>query len=78
MDDIALVAKLDDDTTVYVSPMHDHTYSEYVEADNLGGPSGYFIARQRASGYEVLAKASSLDAARELFGMLTAGSKLPA
>lgn len=71
MDDITLVAKLGDGTTVYVSPLHDQTYSEYVERDNLGGASGYFIARERSNSFEVLAKAASLDAAREIFGMLT-------
>ena len=72
MDDITLVAKLDDDTTLYVSPMHDQTYSEYVETDNLGGSHGYFIARERCSKFEVLGKATDLDAAREIFSMLTA------
>lgn len=71
MDEITLVAKLDNDTTLYVSPMHDQTYCEFVEADNLGGPSGYFIARERFSQFEILAKATNLDAAREIFGMLT-------
>ena len=65
MDDITLVAKLVDGTTVYVSPVHDQTYCEYVEADN-------FIARERLNQFEILAKATSLDAAREIFGMLTA------
>ncbi len=72
MDEVTLVAKLDDGTTVFVSPMHDETYKEYVDTDNLGGSSGYFIARERRNQFEVLAKASSLDAAREIFGMLTA------
>lgn len=71
MDDITLVAQLDHETTVYVSPVHDQTYQEYVEGDNLGGSMGYFIARQRRDHFEVLAKATSLDTARELFGMLT-------
>lgn len=72
MDDVTLIAKLDDETTVYVSPVHDHTYVEYVEDDNLGGAVGYFIARERRNSFEVLAKAANLDAAREIFGMLTA------
>lgn len=74
MDDITLVAKLVDGTTVYVSPVHDQTYSEYVEADNLGGSSGYFIARERLNQFEILAKASNLDAAREIFSMLTSSN----
>lgn len=72
MEDISLVAKIDDDTTVYVSPVHDQTYAEFVERNNLGGPVGYFIARQRRGTYEVLGKATNLDTAREIFSMLTA------
>jgi len=75
MDDITLVAKLDNDTTIYVSPMHDQTYAEFVECDNLGGSSGYFIARERKNQFEILAKAVNLDAAREIFGMLTASTR---
>ena len=71
MDDITLVAQLDDETKVYVSPVHDQTYREHVEDDNLGGSTGYFIARQRKHQFDILAKAASLDAAREIFGMLT-------
>lgn len=72
MDDISLIAKIDEDTTIYVSPVHSQTYTEFVEADNLGGPQGYFISRERRNQFEVLAKASSLEAAREIFGMMTA------
>jgi len=71
MDDITLVAKIDCDTTLYVSPMHDRTYSEFVECDNLGGSGGYFIARERKNQFEILAKAASLGAAREIFALLT-------
>lgn len=70
MDDVSLVAKIDDHTTVYVTPVHDQTYEEFVEDDNLGGPSGYFIARERDNQFEVLAKASSLSTAREIFGLM--------
>ena len=72
MDDVTLVAKLDNDTTLYVSPMHDHTYHEFIEDDSLGGSTGYFIARERHKQFEILGKAANLDAAREIFGMLTA------
>ena len=72
MDDISLVAQIDDDTTIYVSPVHCQTYEEFVENDNLGGANGYFIARKRKNQFEVLAKATCIDSARELFGMLTA------
>lgn len=72
MDDITLVAKIDNETTLYVSPMHDQTYDEFVEDDNLGGSRGYFITRERKNQFEILAKAANLDAAREIFAMLTA------
>lgn len=75
MDDVTLVAKLDADTTVYVSPMHDQTYQEFVENDTLGGSLGYFVTRQRHDQYEVLAKAANLDAAREIFALITGGGR---
>lgn len=75
MDDITLVAKLDNETTLYVSPVHNQTYLEFVEDDNLGGSGGYFITRERRNQFEILAKAASLDAAREIFGMLTASAR---
>ena len=71
MDDVALIAKLDAETTVYVSPMHDYTYQEFVENDTLGGSSGYFVTRERGNHYVVLAKAANLDAAREIFALIT-------
>jgi len=76
MDDVTLVAKLDADTTVYVSPMHDCTYQEFVENDTLGGSAGYFVTRQRHNSYEVLAKAANLDAAREIFALITNGARI--
>jgi hypothetical protein len=75
MDDITLVAKLASGETIYVSPVHDQTYTEYVESDNLGGSKGYFISRELGNNFEVLAKAASLDAARALFNMLVAGQR---
>lgn len=71
MDDITLIARVDAETTVYVLPVHDQTYLEYVDGDNLGGPQGYFIARERREQFEILAKAANIDAAREIFAMLT-------
>ena len=73
MDDVEMIAKIDGDTTLYVSPVHENTYFEYVENDNLGGASGYFIARERYGQFELLAKSPSLDAARELFTLITNG-----
>lgn len=78
MDDVTLVARLDAETILYVSPMHDHTYQEYVENDTLGGSSGYFVTRERGNRYEVLAKAVNLDAAREIFALITATARVAA
>ena len=75
MDDVTLIAKIDAETTVYVSPMHDYTYQEYVENDALGGSKGYFVTRERGCHYEVLAKAANLDAAREIFALITASTR---
>lgn len=71
MDDIALSAEVAPGDTVYVSPIHGLTYLEHIDKDDLGGPAGYFISRQKGESFEILAKAASLDAARILFGMLT-------
>ena len=62
---------MDDDSIIYVSPVHGQTYDEFVEADNLGGASGYFISREYKSQFEVLAKATNIDSAREIFSLLT-------
>ena len=75
MDDITLMAQLASGETVNVSPVHDQTYADHVEGDNLGGSTGYFISRERGAVFEVLAKAANLDAARILFGMLVAGQR---
>lgn len=75
MEDVALIAKLTSGETIYVSPMHDQTYHEYVETDNLGGPIGYFISMERGQTFEVLAKAASLEAARALFGILVGAKR---
>jgi len=75
MDDVTMVARVDDETTIYVSPVHDHTYREFVESDNLGGALGYFIARERGCRFEILAKAVDLEAARELFGLMTSRAR---
>ncbi|MBP7334381.1 hypothetical protein [Niveispirillum sp.] len=76
MEDIALVAKLASGDTVYVSPLHDQTYHEHIEDDNLGGPGGYFISVERGKKFEILAKAADLEAARALFGILVQAGRL--
>lgn len=77
MDDVVLTAKLDDATTVYVSPIAPETYAEYVDEDNLGGDAGYFLLRSLRQGnserFEVLAKAPSFDAASDLFDLIVTG-----
>jgi hypothetical protein len=77
MEDMVLKAKLDDTTTVYVSPIGPETYAEYVDADNLGGDAGYFLMRSLTEGeserFEVLAKVPSLDAATDLFDLIVQG-----
>ena len=73
MEDVTLSARLRDGTMVYASPVHADTYCEYVENDSLGGASGYFITRERGDSFEILAKAASLEAARELIGLLCIG-----
>lgn len=75
MDDVTLIASLDNDTILYVSPMHEHTYREFIENDALGGSTGYFITRERRNQFEILGKAASLDAAREIFAMLTSARR---
>ena len=74
MEDIVLTAKIDDLTTLYVAPIVAATYAEYVDGDNLGGEDGYFLMRSQgcegAARFEILAKASSFDAASELFDLI--------
>ena len=73
MEDMILMAQLDDSTSLYVSPISRQTYVEHIEDDSLGGERGYFVMRSRSRGdtrLEVLAKASSLDAAEELFNLI--------
>ena len=72
--DFALEARLDAETTIYVSPIDDVLYRSHVETDNVGGRDGYFIMRNtRRDGldrFDVLAKAVTLDAAQSLFDMI--------
>lgn len=81
MDDMVLKARLDDTTTVYVSPIAPETYAEYVNDDVLGGDAGYFLLRSLTQGsserLEVLAKATSFDAASDLFDLIV-GRRHPA
>ena len=71
-----LEARIDDSTTISVAPIHEDTYSEYIEDDNLGGCMGYFVLRSSKEKsqpkFEVLAKATSFESASEIFRMITA------
>lgn len=78
MEDIILKADLDESTRLYVSPLDQQTYSEYVEGDILGGSDGYFVCRSNREGFpklEVLAKASNMEAATQLFDMIVAAHR---
>ena len=79
MEDLVLQAKLDDVTTIYVSPIAPETYAEYVDSDNLGGDAGYFVMRSinlnHSQRFEVLAKAPSMDAAADLFDLIVQGRR---
>lgn len=79
MDDCILTARLDEHTTLYVSPIDPLTYVEHVGDDNLGGDQGYFVARSLSDGqnvqFDILAKATSFEAAGDLFDMIVRGAK---
>lgn len=70
MDDLGLIATLDDSSTLYVTPLDTQAYAEHVENDGLGGADGYFVVRETASTFEVLAKAPSFEAAGNLFDLI--------
>lgn len=72
MEEIILKADLGDSTSLYISPVDETTYREVVQDDNLGGAGGYFVMRARRSGFprlEILAKATSLEAAQWIFDL---------
>ena len=72
MDDIIMRERIDESTTLCISPISRETYDEHVEFDNLGGEDGYFVLRSRRTGeqrLEVLAKAPTLEAASSLFDL---------
>lgn len=79
MEDMVLKAKIDDTTTVYVSPIAPETYAQCVDGDTLGGDQGYFLMRSFTQGeskrFEILAKAPSLDAATDLFDLIVQGRR---
>jgi len=78
MDDRVLKAKIDDFTTVYVSPLDHQVFSEHLDEDNLGGSDGYFVTRTTGLGrdqrFEILAKAPSFEAAEDVFNMIVSSA----
>ena len=78
MDDLTLTATLDDSSTLYVTPLDALAYSEHVEDDRLGGADGYFVIRETATSFEVLAKAPSFEAAGSLFDLIVSGRRAAA
>ena len=79
MDDLVLQARLDEFTTLKVSPIDSETYSEFVEDDTLGGSFGYFVVRssrlQDRPRFEILAKAASFEAASQIFDMIVSAAR---
>ncbi len=76
MDDIILRTTLGNSRTLYISPIDRDTYDEHIGDDSLGGEDGYFLMLAYETGYprfEILAKVPTLEAARSLFGLLSAG-----
>jgi hypothetical protein len=72
MDEMVLHTTLDQNRTLYISPIDPDTYSEHVEDDNLGGVDGYFVVLAHRSDYpriEILAKVPTLEAAHSLFDL---------
>jgi hypothetical protein len=74
-----LQARLDENTTLTVSPLDDETYAEFVEEDTLGGCLGYFLLKSTRHGsdtrFEVLAKTPTFEAAHSLFQMIVGSSR---
>ena len=79
MDDLGLTARIDDFTTIHVSPVESETYSRYVEEDSLGGNSGYFLIRtsrrKNKPMFEILAKAPTFEAAGTIFDMIVSANR---
>lgn len=57
-------------------PCTAQTCQEFVENDALGGSLGYVVTRQSRGRYEGLAKTANLEAAREIFALITKGARV--
>jgi hypothetical protein len=73
MEDLYLSEKIDENRTLFVSPLSKKLYRE-SGARGLGGADGYFICEsndsQPSAGFEVLAKAATIDAAVMIFNAI--------
>lgn len=82
MEDLVLSAKIDEHTTLKVSPIAPETYQECVDDDTLGGGDGYFVLLSRKGAVqslpEILAKAKNFDSAEALFNMIIRSSQAQA
>lgn len=78
MDDLLLQARIDEHTTLTVSPLDEQTYAEYVGDESLGGSDGYFVTRtsklNNIPRFEILAKAPTFEAADTLFRLIVSSS----
>lgn len=79
MEDLILSAKIDEFTTLKISPIAPETYLNSGATASLGNSDGYFVLLSRKNenyaAPEVLAKAASFDAAEELFDMIVRGAR---
>lgn len=79
MEDLMLSARIDENTTLRVSPIAPQTYLECLDEDTLGGDRGYFVLLSRKNtsqkSPEILAKALNFDAAETLFDLIVRGGR---
>lgn len=82
MEDLMLSAKIDEHTTLRVSPIAPETYQECIDEDTLGGGDGYFVLLSRKGSNqtfpEILAKAKNFESAEALFNMIVRSSQTQA
>jgi hypothetical protein len=79
MEDLYLSEKIDEKRTLFVSPLSKKSYRD-AGGRGLGGADGYFICEcnesQPSAGFEILAKASSVDAAIMIFEAIRTASMI--
>lgn len=73
MDDVFLTARIDDKRSVCISPLPAKSYKE-AGGKGLGGEYGYFIyevdTTHPNSGFQIIGKAASIDAAMRIFELI--------